>query len=77
MQPKQLSHVQRGQALAGLNDRLRQAARHAGIAIQPTDGFHTFAAITAANTSEQHAETHRTAEDGQITNGSLAILMRG
>ncbi|MNP22860.1 hypothetical protein D3C76_1155480 [compost metagenome] len=77
MQPEQLSHVFCGQTLAGLNDRLRQAARHAGIAIQPTDGFHTFAAITAANTSEQHAETHRTAEDGQITNGSLAILMRG
>ncbi|MNL02989.1 hypothetical protein D3C87_1235130 [compost metagenome] len=63
VQAKQLSHVQCGKALAGLNNRLGQTPRHAGIAVQPTDGLHTFTAITTANTPEQHAEAHRTAEN--------------
>ncbi|MNP74929.1 hypothetical protein D3C76_1718870 [compost metagenome] len=45
MQSEQLSHMLRGQAFIGLNDGLGQAARHAGIAIQPTDRFHAFAAV--------------------------------
>ncbi|MNT41858.1 hypothetical protein D3C72_1782400 [compost metagenome] len=77
MQSKHLGHVQGGKALAGLNDRLGQAARHAGIAIQPTDGLHAFSTVAAANTPEQNAEAHRATENGQITNGSLAILMSG
>ncbi|MNL54693.1 hypothetical protein D3C87_1780440 [compost metagenome] len=69
--------MQRGQAFAGLNDRLGQTARHAGIAVQPTDRFHAFATVATPDTPKQHAEAHRTAKNGQITNDSLAVLMRG
>ena len=77
MQPEQLGYMQCGKSLAGLNDGIGQAARHARITIQPTDGFHTFATVAAANPPEQHTEAHRTTENGQITNHSLAILMSG
>ncbi|AKK01321.1 hypothetical protein VM99_25895 [Pseudomonas chlororaphis] len=77
MQPEQLSHVQCGEAFAGLNDRLGQTARHAGIAVQPTDGLHAFTAVTTAHPPEQHAQAYRTTENRQVTNGTLAILMSG
>jgi hypothetical protein len=70
-----MGDVQGGKALAGLNDRIGQAARHAGIAIQPTDGLHAFAAVAAANPPEQNAEAYCATENGKITNGSLAILV--
>ena len=77
MQGEHLGHVQGWKALAGQNDRIGQAARLAGIAIQPTDGFHAFATVAAANPPEQNAEAYSATEDGRITNGSLAILMSG
>ncbi|MNY48733.1 hypothetical protein D3C86_1840880 [compost metagenome] len=77
MQSEHLSHVQRGKALAGLNDGTGQAARHARITIQPADGFHTFATVAAANPPEQHTEAHRATENRQVTNCTLAILMSG
>ncbi|VVP60536.1 hypothetical protein PS880_06164 [Pseudomonas fluorescens] len=58
-------------------NRISQAACHARIAIQPTHGLHAFATVAAANAPEQHAEAYRVAENGQIANGPLAILMSG
>ena len=77
MQAKHLRHVQRWKALARLNDGLCQAPGHAGIAIQPTNGLHALATIAATNAPEQNAQAHRMAENGQITNDALAILMSG
>jgi hypothetical protein len=77
MQPKHLGHVQSGKALAGLDNRIGQAACHTHIAIQPTDSLHAFATFGAANTPEQDAQTYRATYNGEVTKGALAILMIG